>query len=127
MNATTTASLERLRDYWRDEGDPYPEVAAIDRLLAEPPALTDEQYAEWFERLEGPEGCDFKDGDDGITWTCAGGTDKSKSQAILAAMGVADPEAARALALADLLGGHCDCEVLFNAAGRILPEGDADA
>jgi hypothetical protein len=126
MNDTTTASLTQFRDYWKNQS-PLKEIAdeqiaTIDDLLADPPSISDRQWEEFFARLEGPEGCDFKDGENGITWMCGGGNDKTKADAILVRMGIGDSLRPRLLKLVDVLGGHCDCEILLNAGARILGE-----
>jgi hypothetical protein len=36
-------------------------------------------------------------------------------------MGLDDDEVASVHRLVNALGGHCDCEIIFNAAERILP------
>jgi len=75
---------------------------------------------EFFEGLEGPEGCDFSKSKDGkITWKCAGGTDKSLSRAILTKMNITKKQAEAFLRECDSLGGHCDCEILFNAEPKM--------
>ena len=59
-------------------------------------AMTKEhpKWEEFVNRLEGPEGCDFKERVPGKplteTWTCLGGTDKSLAQAILKTMSEID-------------------------------------
>lgn len=85
----------------------------------------DLKLKEFFERLEGPEGCDFKaekiekgerrKGDHkAIKWKCAGRNDKSLSEKILDSMGV-DPITKRDfLSWCHRMGGHCDCEIIFN-------------
>lgn len=79
-----------------------------------------EQWREYFARLEGPEGCDFQESPT-WSWQCGGGTDKSKSRSILFKMGLHEETINEALECVHSLGGHCDCEVLFNAAERIDP------
>jgi hypothetical protein len=75
---------------------------------------------EFFDKLAGPEGCDFKDDPDrGMTWQCAGGTDKSISMRILGEMGISYAQAQVFLAECDRNGGHCDCEIIFNAMERM--------
>ena len=73
-------------------------------------------HADWgtfIEKLEGPEGCDFKKDKDGkITWRCKGGKDKSLAAAIMQAR--ADVDIAASLSYFEHLGGYCDCEILFN-------------
>jgi hypothetical protein len=74
------------------------------------------RWAEFRDRLEGPEGCDFtqKDPEDinTVTWNCAGGEDQSLARAVLEKTGDIDIEAS--LAYFSDHGGHCDCEILFN-------------
>jgi len=71
------------------------------------------RWVEFCERLEGPEGCDFRKDEKGeITWKCSGGTDKSKAKAIMESMGNIDIN--KSCAYFDAHGGHCDCEILFN-------------
>jgi len=72
-------------------------------------------WTKFIERLEGPEGCDFKESDEGkVTWHCKGGVDKTFAEAILTAMG--DIDVVASLAYFEENGGHCDCEILFNVA-----------
>lgn len=78
-----------------------------------------EQWREYFSRLEGPEGCDFQESP--TTWKCAGGTDQTFSKAILMKMDLDEGTINEVLQCVSSLGGHCDCEVLFNAAERIDP------
>lgn len=71
------------------------------------------KWDEFAGRLEGPEGCDFKE--DG-TWKCAGGMNKPKAEAILHAMGFSAESIVASLRHFEANGGHCDCEILFNVA-----------
>lgn len=82
--------------------------------------LTLEQWEEYFARLEGPEGCDFRESPE-WSWKCHGGNDKSYSREILFKMDLPIETINEALDCVHSLGGHCDCEVLFNAAERIYP------
>lgn len=91
--------------------------------------LTTEQWNEYFDRLEGPEGCDFKeepDPDDPetpkTTWRCGGGFDKKYSLAILKGMGIEETTIASVISYVSMLGGHCDCEVLFNTIDRVFED-----
>lgn len=68
-----------------------------------------QRWAEFCERLAGPEGCDFTE--DG-KWKCHGGTDKRFATAILTDMGGVDIPAT--LRFFEENGGYCDCEILFN-------------
>ena len=69
-------------------------------------------WHEFYNRLQGPEGCDFKKDSKGkITWTCAAGRDKSLAIKILESMSVDVPAS---LTYFENHGGYCDCEILFN-------------
>jgi len=73
------------------------------------------RWTEFIERLGGPEGCDFKENEEGeTTWCCAGGRDKALAEAILTAMG--DIDVVASLTYFEEHGGHCNCEILFNIA-----------
>jgi len=74
------------------------------------------RWSEFYERLSGPEGCDFEEAENVLTttWRCGGGYDKTYATAILTAMGGIDVPAS--LAYFEQHGGHCDCEILFNVA-----------
>jgi hypothetical protein len=104
MNAHTLASLAARRTYCDET------LATIEAGLADPVTLSDEQWKEYFNRLDAT----FGDG-----YACA--MDKSKSEAILSEM-VGPDETVRALRVVTLFGGHCDCEVLLNAVRDILPD-----
>jgi hypothetical protein len=70
-------------------------------------------WTAFIEKLEGPDGCDFKRDENGkITWRCKGGKDKNLAAAIMQSMGDVDIPAS--LAYFEHLGGYCDCEILFN-------------
>jgi hypothetical protein len=78
------------------------------------PLMTPEhpRWAEFTNRLGGPEGCDFREDN---TWRCHGGHDKRFATAILEDMAkTEDINVAGSLAYYDQNGGHCDCEILFN-------------
>ena len=78
------------------------------------------KWREFLDRLEGAEGCDFKQKDPNdptsVTWKCAGGTDKSLAGKILAKMGLSDVEILSSFTYFEKEGGYCDCEILFNVA-----------
>ena len=85
--------------------------------------LTKKQLKEFFEKLEGPEGCDFKADEKGkTTWNCKAGMDKTHAKSVLKKMGIPKEEADDFLSLCDEHGGHCDCEILMNAEERIMEE-----
>jgi len=73
------------------------------------------QIKEFFERLEGPEGCNFRQDDEGkYHWDCGGGEDKTKSKSILAKMGISESQAKAFLATCETYGAYCDCEICLN-------------
>ena len=81
------------------------------------PVMTprDARWAEFVERLEGPEGCNFHEDDQGsVVWSCPGGHDKPAARRILTAMGY---DVDQSLDYFEQYGGHCDCEILFNVNG----------
>ena len=94
--------------------------------------MTERRWNEFFNRLEGPEGCDFKEEpnpddpahDPKITWRCKGGMDKTYAKAILEKMRVAN--AWDVLHHVEMLGGHCDCEILMNAVERVYEDIDRE-
>ena len=94
--------------------------------------LPERRWNEFFRRLEGPEGCDFtSDPEDPentakISWRCKGGMDKTYAAKILADMGVPDARAIDVLKYVEGYGGHCDCEILFNAVERVYADIDAE-
>lgn len=75
-----------------------------------------ERWEEFAERLQGEEGCDFKEkipGDpESVTWICKDGKSRPFANKILSDMGGIDVE--KTLEYFDNHGGHCDCEILFN-------------
>ncbi len=78
--------------------------------------MNNNQISKFLEKLEGSEGCDFKE--DG-TWQCEGGLDKSLSRAILYNMGITKKKIKEFLSECEKLGGYCDCEIIFNTAERL--------
>jgi hypothetical protein len=82
--------------------------------------ISKEKQIEFFDRLYGKEGCDFKKVNGKVTWKCKGGLSKALSVKILEKMKVSAEDAAEFLTLCTLHGGHCDCEILFNARDKIL-------
>lgn len=75
------------------------------------------RWDEFCNKLEGPEGCNFRKDEGGeIIWDCDWTGKRPKTRAILSAMGM-DVEGSLAYFTEE--GGHCDCEVLFNVrAGK---------
>jgi hypothetical protein len=73
------------------------------------------RWKEFTQRLGGPEGCNFRDGKNGLAiWNCGGRRDQSLSRKILGRMGFLDGEIEDTLEYFTEHGGHCDCEILFN-------------
>ena len=71
------------------------------------------RWAEFFTRLEGPEGCNFheREGDGKVVWACD--HTHRRAAAILATMPEVDVLASLNL-FALLHGCKCDCEILLN-------------
>lgn len=79
------------------------------------------RWAEFRNRLEGPEGCNFrrvpegsKDPND-TTWECDS-NDRTlpKARRILHNMSLSETEIINSILFFHQHGGHCDCEVVFN-------------
>lgn len=74
------------------------------------------RWQEFIEKLEGPEGCNFKEKVKGypqsITWQCSSKKDRHFTTSILNKMGNIDVK--KSLKYFDKHGGNCDCEILFN-------------
>ncbi len=86
--------------------------------------ITKKEMSEFLDRLQGPEGCDFRqpDPDDvnSITWNCAGDNDTSLSRRTLIDMGRSEEDIKEILDIAATSGGYCDCEITFNATEALL-------
>lgn len=78
------------------------------------------QWNEFIERLNGPEGCNFRhdpndpDNMEKVTWACAGGSNKDLATAILQSMGYGFVDVQASLEFFEAHGGYCDCEIIFN-------------
>jgi len=79
------------------------------------------RWAEFVTRLEGPEGCNFREhpkypGDPGhFTWDCdANDRTCPHARAILKAMGATETEIINSILFFSNHGGFCDCEILYN-------------
>ena len=78
-------------------------------------------WGEFYRRLCGPEGCDFKfHAAKGYTWTCKGGSNKELAAAILRTLPEIDVEAT--LAYFEAQGHFCDCKIMFNATSSELDD-----
>jgi hypothetical protein len=85
--------------------------------------MTKRQINTFLKKLEGPEGCNFHEktpGDENSVIFRCNGEDQSLSKKILKKMGIPKGEAKEFLARCSALGGHCDCEILFNASDRLF-------
>lgn len=86
--------------------------------------MNKKQIKEFLKRLEGPEGCDFREKTKGdpksIFWKCKDGVNKDLSVKILTAMNISPSKQAEFLTRCTLYGGHCDCEIIFNAAEKLI-------
>lgn len=78
------------------------------------------QWDDFCDRLEGPDGCDFREKTPGdarsATWKCNGGRDKTFARQILCQMGFDGDSINLSFKYFEAHGGHCDCEILFNVA-----------
>ena len=74
------------------------------------------QHPNWddfLSRLEGPEGCHFRQNKNGAkSWRCYGGHDKRFAIAIMQKMD--DVDVQRSIDYFERNGSYCDCEILFN-------------
>lgn len=76
------------------------------------------RWDEFYDRLEGPEGCNFHEktpGDrESVNWDCTSETDRPHARKILASMGFTPIQIEATLHYFSSEGGLCDCEILFN-------------
>lgn len=83
--------------------------------------ITKKQAKEFFKRLEGPEGCDFRKDEQGkLSWNCNNKGNYKHTTAVLGKMGVSVVEIEAFLEMCRGFGGYCDCEILFNAEEKVL-------
>ena len=80
-------------------------------------SLTNIQIREFLNRLAGYEGCQFN----GMEWRC-GGPQFTYAKKILTLMKIPKAEQEKFLELCKEYGGYCDCEILMNAAPKLLGE-----
>jgi len=80
-------------------------------------SLTKAQIREFLNRLAGNEGCQYS----GIEWRC-GGSQFTYAKKILSLMKIDKAEQEEFLELCKEYGGYCDCEILMNAAPKLLGE-----
>ncbi len=91
--------------------------------MIEKDVLTEDQWEEFLARLEGSEGCDFRQKIPGdvksITWKCSNGRSRPFAEKILKEMGISVAKIADVMTFCDEHGGYCDCEIVFNVAGAV--------
>ena len=84
------------------------------------------RWREFTERLDGPEGCDFRQLDPGdpmsITCNCMGDDIPRLAIGILHKMGGVDIP--RSIGFFRQYGGYCDCEILYNVEDSYIRELD---
>ena len=99
-----------------------PARAAASAQLEEQTTITEIQinWGEFFDRLEGPEGCDFSE--DG-SWTCSGKGDFPLTRKLFGDMELSENQIEECIAHFAKHGGYCDCEVVFNGRDAYEREG----
>lgn len=80
-------------------------------------SLSKAQLREFLERLASDEGCQYHGND----WRC-GGSEFTYAKKILSLMKIPRANQAKFLELCKEYGGYCDCEILMNAAPKLLGE-----
>ena len=82
------------------------------------------RWHEFTERLDGPEGCDFREQEPGnvMSITCECNGTKGHAVAILEKMGGVNID--KSLAFFEEHGGFCDCEILYNVEDSYIRELD---
>ena len=76
------------------------------------------KWSEFYRRLEGPDGCNFRE----RTWDCTAESDRPHARKILTAMGFTQVQIEATLHYFSSKGGVCDCEILFNVAPQPAPK-----
>jgi hypothetical protein len=79
--------------------------------------LTHLQLVQFLNALAGDGGCQFK----GANWRC-GGPEFTYARKILTSMRIPQADQEKVLDICKENGGHCDCEILMNAARFLLGE-----
>jgi hypothetical protein len=83
--------------------------------------MTAKEFTRLCEWLDGPKGCHFRPDPNSpgeMTWNCDGSLRKTRQWLRRRDFLSLDAN----LKLIRKLGGHCDCEVLFNVAGNWPPD-----
>lgn len=79
--------------------------------------LTQLQLLQFLNALAGDGGCQFG----GMEWRC-GGPEFTYARKILTTMKISQVDQEKVLEICKEQGGHCDCEILMNAAPFLLGE-----
>jgi hypothetical protein len=74
----------------------------------------------FFDRLYGPEGCNFRPEDGENIWNCKREAGHPFSRTILARMGVLKADIDKCIKFFEAHGGYCDCEVVFNVEDDLV-------
>ena len=80
------------------------------RAMPDVMTVTHPRWNEFTQTLEGPDGCNCREEAGQFLWDCSG-PERKHARRVLEAMGM---DVEKSLAYFDELGGHCDCEILFN-------------
>jgi hypothetical protein len=83
--------------------------------------MKNKQIKELLTRLEGPEGCNFRYEKGKGVWNCR--QDFYYARKILRKMEIPKEERDALIKECKEHGGHCDCEILFNAEEHLLSKG----
>ena len=75
----------------------------------------DPRWSEFIDRMEGPDGCNFRDD----RFTCDNTPNRPLARSILRRMGLTGPEIEQSLGYFSAHGGMCDCEIIFNVKGSV--------
>lgn len=80
------------------------------------------RWNEFLGRLEGPEGCNFRDNSIGeAIWNCPKREGQSRAKRILRRMGYSPAHIKRVLQFCTENGGYCDCTIVFNVREVVQP------
>lgn len=76
------------------------------------------RWNEFIERLSSREGCNFRGKHLNYKWDCSAKKDRPFATNILKKMGNIDID--KTMEFFDDNHGHCDCEIIFNVASKLL-------
>jgi hypothetical protein len=81
-------------------------------------------WEEFFDRLCGLEGCNFREEDGSQVWTCGRDAGHPFSRTILARMGVLRADIDKCVRYFEAHGGYCDFEVVLNVMDDLVPSAE---